>query len=359
MSARRIPGVDGLRAIAVSLVLVAHFGLEQYVPGGFGVTLFFFISGFLITGLLITEFETKGNISVPSFYMRRLLRLYPALVLAVLVTALLYPALGGVVTAAEISASLFYYANYYNQIVVFGSAGSVPVGSFHPLSILWSLAIEEQYYLVFPFVMLLLVRKKSSLLPVFIAVAAISLIWRIFLQCEGMGDRIYAATDTRMDSIIYGAIMAVLADSESGKRLLLQMRSVAPVLVAFVLLLSTFVIRGEFFRNTFRYSLQGLVLLPLVSGVCFSDKDSVVLKILESKVFLLLGAWSYSLYLFHGIAILVTENIFRVDASARFSEIPLAFYPCEAILSFLFAIISYYAVEMRFVKLRRHFGSQV
>jgi peptidoglycan/LPS O-acetylase OafA/YrhL len=359
VSARKIPGIDGLRAIAVSLVLIAHFGLERYVPGGFGVTLFFFISGFLITGLLMVEFENQGKISVPAFYMRRLLRLYPALVLAVLVTVFLYPALGGVVTFSEISASLFYYANYYNQIVVFGSAGKVPVGSFHPLSILWSLAIEEQYYVVFPFVMLYLSKNKNRMLPVFIAVAVVSLVWRIILQHVGMGERIYAATDTRMDSIIYGAIMAVLASTAQGKMWLMKLRAPVVVLVALLLLLSTFVVRDEFFRNTFRYSIQGLTLVPLVSLVCYSHTEGFLLRLLESKWFVLLGAWSYSLYLFHGIAILITENIFSVDASAPFAVIPWAFYPCETILAFIFAIFSYYVVELRFVKLRRHFGSHV
>ncbi|MEL7231990.1 MAG: acyltransferase, partial [Pseudomonadota bacterium] len=88
-----IPGLDGLRAIAVLIVLVAHFGLSHIVPGGFGVTVFFFISGFLITRLLIAESDKKGGIGLKDFYVRRFIRLIPALIGMTFVTTAIHMAL--------------------------------------------------------------------------------------------------------------------------------------------------------------------------------------------------------------------------------------------------------------------------
>src|SRR2546428_13273829 len=93
-----VPGLDGLRACAILLVLVAHVGLHAYVPGGFGVTLFFFISGMLITRLLLAEHAETGCIAVGRFYARRMLRLYPALLVAIALATLTFWAAGGVMS---------------------------------------------------------------------------------------------------------------------------------------------------------------------------------------------------------------------------------------------------------------------
>lgn len=356
---QRISGIDGLRAVAVTLVLLAHFGMEKYVPGGFGVTLFFFISGFLITSLLVKEYEKTGQIKIYFFYMRRLIRLYPALLFSAALSIIVYTAFGGVVTLGEIAASLFYYANYYQQSVGFGAAGAVPVGSFHPLSILWSLAIEEQYYLLFPIAIAPFIKSTGKLMALFMLLAILSLFWRVFLQSVGLGDRIYMATDTRIDSIIYGAILATMLMSSYKQRALVFLTNCYVVWLAVFLLMSSLLVRDEFFRNTFRYSVQGISLLSLVCFVCFSNAEGILNKILNCKPVILVGAWSYSLYLCHGIAILIAENIFSVSALDEFNEKPFLFFLCEVFITLMFSIFSYYVIEMRFIKLRKHFGSQV
>lgn len=356
---KRIPGIDGLRAIAVSLVLLAHFGLEKFVPGGFGVTLFFFISGLLITTLLVDEYEKTGNIAVSQFYIRRLLRLYPALILAVVFSVIAYQFFGGVITVQEVLASIFYYANYFGQIVGFGSHGQTPVGSFHPLSILWSLAIEEQYYLVFPFVVIPFMKNLKNLLAVFVLVAVFSLLWRFCLQYAGYGHRIYAATDTRIDSIIFGAILALLIKIPVYSQWVIFLKRKWVFLISFVFLLGTFLVRDEVFRNTLRYSIQGIALMSLVTFACFSRPDSLLSRLLACRPMVLMGGWSYSLYLFHGLAILISENAFGILPDAPYNGRPAAFFLCQVVLSFAFAWISYYGVEMRFMKLRKRFGSQV
>ena len=113
-----IPGLDGLRAIAVLIVLIAHFGLAHIIPGGFGVTVFFIISGFLITRLLISEQETKGRIALKNFYIRRIIRLYPALAFMVLGTTLIYYVMGiGGPSALELTAALGYFTNIFQVSV--------------------------------------------------------------------------------------------------------------------------------------------------------------------------------------------------------------------------------------------------
>src|SRR5258707_13130428 len=102
-----------MRAVAIGIVIVSHFGADRFVPGGFGVPLFFFISGYLITGLLIQEESAAGKIAISSFYIRRFLRLGPALITMIAAVSVLYFLSFGTVDCKQIVASLFYYANYY------------------------------------------------------------------------------------------------------------------------------------------------------------------------------------------------------------------------------------------------------
>ena len=114
-----IPGLDGLRALAVLIVIAAHFGLGHIVPGGFGVTVFFFISGFLITRLLIAERASQGQIHLQNFYLRRLLRLVPALVFMVVGSTLYFMMMGyGGPTLTEFLAAIFYFTNIFQVLVV-------------------------------------------------------------------------------------------------------------------------------------------------------------------------------------------------------------------------------------------------
>ena len=108
-----IPGLNGLRALSVLIVIVAHMGFEHIVPGGFGVTVFFFISGFLITRLLLAESDSKGNVGLSKFYMRRIVRLYPALLFMLYLTACLYIILGyGHPAPMEMAAGVGYFTNF-------------------------------------------------------------------------------------------------------------------------------------------------------------------------------------------------------------------------------------------------------
>src|SRR6266436_5378926 len=101
MSIKYVPAIDGLRALAIAAVIASHFGADGFIPGGFGVTLFFFISGYLITSLMIREYAEFGTVSISSFYIRRFLRLAPALMTMIVAVSLLFFAIFGFVNVPQ------------------------------------------------------------------------------------------------------------------------------------------------------------------------------------------------------------------------------------------------------------------
>ena len=141
-----IPSLDGLRAIAVLIVLVSHSGYGETVPGGLGVTIFFFLSGYLITTLILDEQTRTETINVRHFYLRRAFRLLPPLLITLAIAYTLVAAglLGGGFSWGGLTSQLFYFANYYG--IFFAHENSIPDGT----GILWSLAVEEHFYIVFP-----------------------------------------------------------------------------------------------------------------------------------------------------------------------------------------------------------------
>ena len=207
-----IPSLDGLRAGAVILVILSHFGLDNVVPGGFGVTAFFWISGYLITGQMLSEIGRTGRLDFPKFYLRRFFRLMPAAVFYILIAGSLFVAIGGVMPVAAWLSAIFYAANYYDLYVMFQPLAS---GVQSPLTHLWSLAVEEHFYILWPLALVTLYRRHWAV-GVLLSVCLAVLAWRLWLygQCFS-GDlpgppggvcglrveyRLYKATDTRIDS---------------------------------------------------------------------------------------------------------------------------------------------------------------
>ena len=140
-----LAGLDGLRAISITLVIVGHLGFGSFVPGGLGVTIFFFISGFLITRLLFAERERNGRLDLWRFYARRSLRLLPEMaVLLAMLAFVIGPALGQSVLPMQAVAALTYWTNYYVISGADACAHCAVTGH------LWSLAVEEHFYLLMP-----------------------------------------------------------------------------------------------------------------------------------------------------------------------------------------------------------------
>jgi peptidoglycan/LPS O-acetylase OafA/YrhL len=336
MSIRYVPTIDGLRALAIGAVIVSHFGADGFIPGGFGVTLFFFISGYLITSLMIGEYDKLGTVSISSFYIRRFLRLAPALMTMIFTVSLLFFSIFGFVNVPQTSAAVFYYMNYY---VILGGRADMPFGP------LWSLAVEEHYYLLFPMIFVGMWKYKERFLIGLVATVVAVLLWRIglVLAWHVGQDRTYIATDTRIDSILYGAILAVMIATNPAI-LAKYFESWAVLVGSSLVLLITFLYRNDAFRETARYSLQGIALVPLFYSALFSGRLMFVRGLLETAPFIWIGKLSYSLYLWHMPVLFFSEKL-GFSASIFL----------ELATTFLLAAISYYCVEKFFQRMRESF----
>lgn len=293
----RVKGLDGIRACAFLLVLAGHCGFK-WIPNGFGVTVFFFLSGFLITTLLRLEWIRTGTISVSRFYIRRAFRILPPLYCAIAL-ALAAAGLGILHTQVHwkaIVAIQLFYTNYAEQI----PGLTIPLG----LSPLWSLAVEEHFYLLFPIFYLMLLRSELSptqLAALLGGICTAALMWRFVLMgsFHVFWNRVYTGTDTRLDSILFGAIMAIAANPviDGFPRLSHKWCGIAAV-VSTVVLLATIAARDEFFRQTARYSIQGIALFSVFFYIV-RYPDSLPSRWLEWKPLTTLGDLSYALYVFH------------------------------------------------------------
>lgn len=342
-----IPGLDGIRAISVLIVLIAHMGLEHIVPGGFGVTVFFFISGFLITRLLIAEHESKDRIGLGQFYIRRFVRLYPALLFMIGATTLVYMLIGwGGPTLLEGIAAVFYGTNIFQVVTRMG--GDLP---FMPWTHLWSLAVEEHFYLLFPAFLVLLGGNWKRVLWGIGAVLMGATLWRTFIfygTALPVQDYTYMMTDTRIDSLAWGCFLTVLMHVLGDSERLKWLKGWGPIAIAIITLLATFIIRDEAFRYTIRFSLQGAALFTLFFNLFFWGKVRWAMSVLEWKPLAWFGVVSYALYLWHVPIIDICQRILAEGPLTYF----IAFFASVGM-----AAISYYFVEKRFLALRKKFGS--
>jgi peptidoglycan/LPS O-acetylase OafA/YrhL len=319
-----IPVIDGLRAVAILLVLITHFWRNGPVVGGLGVTLFFFISGFLITGLLIDELRATSRINFAAFYWRRFRRLAPAMLLMVMVIFAVYWFGFGIWLGDEAVAGVFYVTNY---VSISETYFSLVFGA------LWSLAVEEHFYLLFPLVMALGWRFGYRLLGGLLLLCMLVLLWRCYLVGYGHGWRIYHSTDTRIDSILYGCVLAIALRLQINLTWLAQ-KSV--LLLAVALLAWGTLVKDPAFRNTLRYTVQGLAFIPLFYRLVYGGENWLT-QVLQNPLMIWIGKLSYSLYLWHyPILDLCREHL----PTSKLSQLIVA-----AVTSLLLSVFSYYCVE--------------
>jgi len=344
-----IPGLDGLRAIAVLIVLVAHFGLSHIVPGGFGVTVFFFISGFLITRLLIAEGEKKGGIGLKDFYVRRAIRLFPALIGMTFLTTAIHIGFGlGSPAGAEFAAANLYFTNYYQ--IAQQAAGQLPYMSWTPL---WSLAVEEHFYLLFPALLVLTGLKWRRLTTALLALIVIIPIWRLAVSLiwpDSAEIYTYMATDARIDSIAYGCLFTLGLHQLKNPDRLRVLIGWVPAVLAGLVLLATFLIRDDMFRQVLRFSVQGLAIGVLLLNLYFGRAFQWAFPILELAPLRWIGRVSYGLYLWH---FPVLDLVRRADWSTPVTVI------VALALSFAITALSFYFWEQKFVALRKRFGAHI
>jgi len=344
-----LPGLDGVRAISILLVMISHSGLAHVVPGVFGVTLFFFISGFLITTLMLVEFRRDGRLAIGAFYMRRLIRLYPPLIVSIGVTVLVMALYGIHVHPLGILGALAYLANYlaiFRPDLVAGLGGQ-----------LWSLAVEEHFYFVYPLVMTVLLARPRLALPALALVCLASLMVRVYVvinHTDIATDYTGKATETRLDSILYGAMAALMWWSARGRAVMDWLIRPSGLMVAGLLIVYTLAYRNPVFRETLRYSLQGLALMPLVVAATVAGTLPRITALLEAEPVRWIGRLSYSLYLWHILGLDLGERLMAAAGLPFVAGVALGW-----LLSFGFAMASYRFVEKPFFALRKRFGSNV
>lgn len=340
-----LPQLDGIRAIAIAAVLALHASYG-FVRGGFlGVDLFFVLSGFLITSLLIQEAEEFGKVRLVLFYIRRFLRLYPALVITVIVTGLAWKYMPGTETTYPrmAFAALFYYAD------------AVPHNS--PLHHTWSLSIEEQFYIVWPFLLLLSLRLRRwrFLPPIFIFCTAILVRSAMILRHDPPW-RIFPFPLARMDSLMTGALIAMAianrnAVLSSARRSLWSPIGATALLVSVVLFFTV---------NQYGYALYAWGFTPIlllfglwIASVVLQPPDSSwTNRLLSSRPMVYLGRRSYGIYLYH-LPIFVWLENFRIRHSVGNLILITAL---RVGLSIAVAALSFRFVEKPVLKFKSRFG---
>ncbi|MDP9052691.1 MAG: acyltransferase [Acidobacteriota bacterium] len=303
---RRIKGLDGIRAVAFLMVLGGHSGYS-WIPNGFGVTVFFFLSGYLITTLLRLEWLEKQDISIGEFYIRRTFRILPPFYIAVIFAITM--AAAGLTPSSVHWKSLvvvqLFLTNYSDYLI----GSTMTTG----LIVLWSLAVEEHFYLIFPWAYRALLKKVSGVsrqVILFGGLCLLVLVWRTVLMIVFHADwhRVYSGTDTRVDSILYGSILAIAANPAIDRIDYLSRRQCTWVAFAGAVILAVSIAaRDEIFRQTVRYTIQGLALLPIFFFVV-RYSDSALTRMLEARVLTHVGELSYSLYLVHATVLVMVQT---------------------------------------------------
>lgn len=286
-----IPALDGIRAIAVGLVILSHYlPILMMGGGGQGVDLFFVLSGYLITSLLLAERTASGRISLKSFYWRRILRIWPALALMLTVYCLM-ASLSSSVGVIHIHAAMWAAASLTNWYVVNGT-GMI---SFIPHT--WSLSVEEQFYLVWPaIVSIWLQRKGRGSLAAFVLVTlSCGILWRAYLAFSGAtAERVYVGPDTHADSLLAGCFLAFGILPVRFKTFAVQWWFI-PVIVLSALSIRL-VWSAQWF--TWQFAVDALMGAWLIV-VVLEHPGGLLGRALTQEPLLWLGQRSYGVYLWH------------------------------------------------------------
>ena len=367
--ARHLPALDGLRGLAILLVLFHHFtilvpstpaeaGLKRVsAVGAYGVDLFFVLSGFLVTGILL---RTKGRPGfLKNFYMRRILRIFPLFYLLLAAVFLILPQLDFLkgnwhVNPGDWAWYAFFASNFL--VALKGNFNDSFVG------VSWSLAIEEQFYVVWPWIVARF--GTRGLKRLLWAVIAGALLARCVLWSLGASSlQIYVLTLTRIDSIAFGALAALCLGEEKSVLFLgrsRKMLAVSGTALVLVFCLGWFDVRSTP-MNTFLYTLIAFFFTQLLVLAASAGADDWAGRFFSQPFLRLAGKYSYAIYLFHmPLKSLIRDCGF---GDAQFRQLPggpfsgqLIFYFVALAACMLAGHLSWHAYESKFLRLKRHFG---
>lgn len=299
-ASRSIPSLDGLRACSVAVVIVAHslvyflvrkpagFVAPLSLVGGSGVDVFFVISGFLITHLLLRELEAKGSISLKNFYFRRFFRIFPPFYAYLLVLAILSACGLAALDKRSFVTAALYLGNYLSN------------GSTLLLQHTWSLSLEEQFYLIWPPCLVLLGKRRSTIVAMAVIVTAPLVRFACYVLLPSMRGREGLTLHTRLDTLMFGCAMALLWKADLFNRVVDRLRSPALTALSVLYILVGAPYSAQFLGAKFAWSIGYSLNAFCISVVLLNvvrHPESTFGKFLNLPWMRHLGVISYSLYL--------------------------------------------------------------
>jgi peptidoglycan/LPS O-acetylase OafA/YrhL len=364
-----MPGLDGIRGIAILLVMFAHFignypahsTIDFFVQrtlraGWFGVDLFFALSGFLITGILIESREASNYFGV--FYMRRLLRIFPLyysfLLLWFVGVRFFVASRGWNIEAVGVDRQFSYWLYVANWLPLFGDGPGA-------LGHLWSLAVEEQFYLVWPLVVWFVPGRRLGKLCIALIAAAPLLRW-LMVAFHLPALAVYELTPARVDSLAFGALVSVALRDERWLGIAARVWRVVLALALVGLAVIVVYLRGlpndPPVTQVLGYSLLACAASATVAGTVIRIATVSAVGILETKTLRIFGKYSYALYVLHHpiySSLLGRLTVFRGGALLQSrSTYVLVMIFCFG-LSFLLALLSWNVLEKPFLRLKHRF----
>jgi len=348
-----IPALDGLRAISIALVIGEHSTLQPFPPfrlGYFGVDVFFVLSGYLITSLLRAEQRATGDILLRQFYVRRFLRIVPALWAWAVVLLL---------TRVDPPASVLWSVLWISNVVL--AAGAMPSTGGAPVS--WSLSIEEQFYALWPPLGKRL--KPAAWAGVAIVLIAAITVWRVVLVNRGVTGfpLLRARPDAHLDVILWGCLAALAEETAAFARVraVLAARRHSALLGLGAAVAATYVLAAGSERNA---GLYGYTLVGILTSIFIlwlrAAPAAPLARLLSLAPVVYVGRISYGIYLWHRPAIYWLYEPVRGPASVALAAWPEAARDAVLAAWFLGAIllwssISYFALERPFLRLKERF----
>lgn len=345
-------GLNGIRAIAALSVVIVHTGQYLYLFGlqpaerykwhwqSYAVTLFFVLSGYLITYLLLEEKARTTTISLRGFYLRRVLRIWPLYYLIVILTVILHefcPATG--IPEVPASSLVLYAVLLANVVLVMGA----PVT---PLGPLWSIGVEEQFYALWP----LIIKNSSNVARMLWMVIAVYLSIKIAIIPLHNQQLSALVAETRIDCMAIGGLGAVLL-RQRGK-LLEYLYSKPAQLLCWGILVCSALYRPIHIRSTINHELYSIVFIIIILNVS-TNKSSLIN--LELPIFDFMGKISYGLYMYHLLIIFMLSTALKPYLSHAWSSYALIYVSIVA-LSTIVAYFSYHYFELPFLNMKERFA---
>ena len=348
------PEIDGLRAIAVISVIIYHLN-ENWLPGGFlGVDIFFVISGFLITGIIITEIQ-QNSFSFKQFYTRRIKRIYPAFITVMALVSL-------------IASAIFIY-NDFNQLRKTIELATAFLSNFYlgltqgyfdlsanenPVLHIWSLAVEEQYYLIFPLILILAYKKFREIkvlfiitLILFFILLATSFIPASFYKEVLHQPNIYYLSNLRFPELLVGSLLAIYHNFSNKVQLSKQVSNILAILSTLLLSSCLFLM-----NNDIAFIPGVTLILPCIFTALIihtTSQNNIVKLCLSNKATVFIGKISYSLYLYHWIFIALA---YYITGEKQINNQSIAIV---TVLTIIFSVLSYYLIEQPIRKSKLNF----